>query len=60
MDILQGKGSDSQNAVVCSNAAMGLMLTGKFADYDAALEAAKDSLLGGKAHNALKNLIQLQ
>ncbi|MFN5325830.1 MAG: anthranilate phosphoribosyltransferase [Bacteroidota bacterium] len=60
MDILQGKGSDSQNAVVCSNAAMGLMLTGKFADYDAALEAAKDSLLGGKAHNVLKNLIQLQ
>ncbi len=60
MCILQGKGTASQNAVVCSNAAMGLMLAGKFQDYQSAFESAKDSLLGGKAHAALKKLIQLQ
>ena len=60
MCILQGKGTASQNAVVCSNAAMGLMLSGKFQDYQSAFESAKDSLLGGKAHAALKKLIQLQ
>lgn len=60
MCILQGKGTASQNAVVCSNAAMGLMLSGKFQDYQSAFESAKNSLLGGKAHAALKKLIQLQ
>jgi anthranilate phosphoribosyltransferase len=60
MCILQGKGTASQNAVVCSNAAMGLMLSGKFQNYESAYESAKDSLLGGKAHAALKKLIQLQ
>ncbi|MFN5044773.1 MAG: anthranilate phosphoribosyltransferase [Bacteroidota bacterium] len=60
MCILQGKGTASQNAVVCSNAAMGIMLSGKFQDYQSAFESAKDSLLGGKAHAALKKLIQLQ
>jgi len=60
LNILQGKGTDAQNAVVCSNAASGLMLTGKFSDYASAFETAKESLLAGKANLALKNLIQLQ
>ena len=60
MCILQGKGTASQNAVVCSNAAIGLMLSGKFQNYESAYESAKDSLLGGKAYAALKKLIQLQ
>lgn len=60
LSILQGKGTDAQNAVVCSNAASGLMLTGKFSDYASAFETAKESLLAGKANLALKNLIQLQ
>ncbi|MCE2757519.1 MAG: anthranilate phosphoribosyltransferase, partial [Chitinophagaceae bacterium] len=41
MCILQGKGTASQNAVVCSNAAMGLMLSGKFQNYESAYESAK-------------------
>lgn len=60
LNILQGKGTEAQNAVVCANAAFGLLLTGKFADYPSAFYAAKESLLGGKANQALKNLIQLQ
>lgn len=60
LNILNGKGTDAQNAVVCSNAAFGLLLTGKFSDYTSAFEAAKESLLGGKANQALKNLIQIQ
>jgi anthranilate phosphoribosyltransferase len=60
LNILQGKGTDAQNAVVCSNAASGLMLTGNFSDYASAFETAKESLLAGKANLALKNLIQLQ
>jgi anthranilate phosphoribosyltransferase len=60
LNILQGKGTEAQNAVVCANAAYGLLLTGKFADYPSAFDAAKESLLGGKANQAFKNLIQLQ
>ena len=60
LNILQGKGTDAQNAVVCSNAASGLMLTGNFSDYASAFETAKESLLSGKANLALKNLIHLQ
>lgn len=60
LNILQGKGTDAQNAVVCSNAASGLMLTGNFSDYASAFETAKESLLAGKANLALKTLIQLQ
>jgi anthranilate phosphoribosyltransferase len=60
MSILDGKGTPAQNAVVCSNAAMGLLLTGDYSDYAVAFEAAKDSLLSGKARLALKKLIELQ
>jgi anthranilate phosphoribosyltransferase len=60
LTILDGKGSNAQNAVVCSNAAMGLLLTGDYSDYATAFEAAKDSLLSGKARLALKKLIELQ
>jgi len=60
MSIIDGKGTSAQNAVVCSNAAMGLMLTGSFTDYASAYDAAQQSLLGGKAFQALKRLIDLQ
>lgn len=60
MEILNGKGSDSCNAVVMANAAMALLLTGKYTDYHAAFEAAKDSLLGGKSLRVLNKLIALQ
>jgi anthranilate phosphoribosyltransferase len=58
--IIKGEGSWAQNAVVLANAAMALNCTGHFAKYDEAYHAAVDSLESGKAHEALKKLVQLQ
>ena len=60
LSILDGKGTNAQNAVVCSNAAMGLMLTERYPAYASAFEAAKESLLSGKAKQSLKKLLELQ
>ena len=59
-NILEGKGTEAQNAVVLANAAMALMVTGKYPQYQDALEAARKSLQSGAAKNALDTLIQLQ
>ena len=59
-NILEGKGTEAQNAVVLANAAMALMVTGKYPQYQDALEAARKSLQSGAAKNALDILIQLQ
>lgn len=58
--ILNGEGTWAQNAVVLANAAMGLSCTGQYASYDAAYNAAVESLDGGKANQVLKKLISLQ
>ena len=60
MNILEGNGTKAQNAVVCSNAAMGLILTGEYNDYSDAFHAAEESLQAGKALRSLKKLIELQ
>lgn len=60
MNILNGYGTKSQNAVVCANAAMALYLTGKFGEYDASFAAAKESLESKKALDVLKKLLKLQ
>jgi anthranilate phosphoribosyltransferase len=59
-DILSGRGSWSQNAVVLANAAMALHSTGKFKSYDQAYATAVDSLDNGKAYLALKKLADMQ
>ena len=59
-DILSGRGSWAQNAVVLANAAMALHSTGKFSSYDHAYATAVDSLDNGKAYQALKKLVDLQ
>ena len=59
-DILSGRGTWAQNAVVLANAAMALHSTGKFQTYDQAYAAAVDSLDSGKAFQALKGLVALQ
>lgn len=59
-NILEGKGSDAQNAVVLANAAIALFSTGKYKDYDAAFDAATQSLHQGKALNCLHKLVALQ
>jgi anthranilate phosphoribosyltransferase len=59
-DILSGRGSWAQNAVVLANAAMALQSTGKFKTYDLAYATAVDSLDNGKAYQALKKLVEMQ
>ncbi len=59
-NIIEGKGTWSQNAVVLANAAMALNLTGKYENYEAAYQAAVKSLESGAAHQCLQKLISLQ
>ncbi len=59
-NILEGKGTEAQNAVVLANAAMALMVTGKYEQYEAAFAAAETSLKTGAANKALQKLISLQ
>lgn len=56
-NILEGKGSDEQNAVVLVNAAKALQNTGKYGNYKDCLTLAKDSLESGKALNSLQLLV---
>jgi anthranilate phosphoribosyltransferase len=60
LKILKGEGSVAQNSVVTANAAMALHMTGKYPDYDAAFDAAEESLVSGKANNALQKLLSIQ
>jgi anthranilate phosphoribosyltransferase len=60
LDILKGKGSWAQNAVVLANAAMALYCTGAYADYELAYAAAVESLESGKAMAGLQTLISMQ
>lgn len=57
-NILEGKGTKEQNAVVLANAALALENTRKYGDYKTCLEMAKDSLESGKAHQSLKAIVQ--
>ena len=60
LEILKGKGTWAQNAVVLANAAMALYCTGAYAEYDFAFGAAVESLESGKALASLNNLISMQ
>ena len=59
-NIIEGKGTDAQNAVVLANAAMALQVTCAYDNYEAALKVATTSLVTGAANNSLKKLISLQ
>lgn len=56
-NILEGKGTYEQNAVVLVNAAKALQNTGKYGNYKDCLTLAKDSLESGKALNSLQLLV---
>ncbi|UPQ75892.1 MULTISPECIES: anthranilate phosphoribosyltransferase [Chryseobacterium] len=57
-NILQGKGTSQQNAVVLVNAAVALLHTKKFGDYNECLTLAKESLYSGKALNSFELLLK--
>ncbi|MCU7542002.1 anthranilate phosphoribosyltransferase [Riemerella anatipestifer] len=56
LNILDGKGTPEQNAVVLANAAMALYNTKKYGDYQNCFELAKKSLLEGKAKDCLNKI----
>ena len=60
MKIIKGEGTWAQNAVVFANSAMALQCSGNFATYQAAYEAAVESLESGKAYNCLETLVGMQ
>lgn len=57
-NILEGKGTEEQNAVVLANAALALQNTRKYGDYMTCLDKAKESLKSGKALNSLRVLVE--
>lgn len=58
LNILKGKGTWSQNAVVLANAAMALQCTGQYGTYDDCYQLAVESLESGKALNVLHQLLE--
>jgi anthranilate phosphoribosyltransferase len=60
LKILKGEGTWAQNAVVMANAAMALLATGKFTDYDECYARSVESLESGKAYQNFQKLISLQ
>ncbi|MBX2963452.1 MAG: anthranilate phosphoribosyltransferase [Cyclobacteriaceae bacterium] len=57
LNILEGKGSEQQNAVVIANAAMALFCANQPAGISQAVEQARESLLSGKALEMFKKLL---
>ena len=59
-NILRGEGTKEQNAVVLVNAAIALLATKEYENYQAALDVAKDSLFSGNAFTCLEKLMRIQ
>src|SRR5690554_3303910 len=59
MQILEGKGTAAQNAVVTANAAMAIQCYHKDQNFSTALEIAKASLESKAAHQSFKTLLSL-
>ncbi len=57
LQVLEGRGSWAQHAVVLANAAMALYITGNFKDYNSCYQMAVESLESGRAFNCFKKLI---
>ncbi len=58
INVIDGKGTESQNNVVCANAGLAIA-TSKQISHKQGFELAKDSLLSGKAKESLETLIEL-
>ena len=56
--ILQGKGTKAQNAAVILNAAAGLTVYGKTADYKEGVALATDVIASGKGYEKLQEVIK--
>ncbi|AXT20832.1 anthranilate phosphoribosyltransferase [Flavobacteriaceae bacterium AU392] len=58
LNVIEGKGTQAQNNVVCANAGLAIA-TSKQVNHYEGFEMAKESLLSGKAKNSLNKLIEL-
>ncbi|WP_100610735.1 anthranilate phosphoribosyltransferase [Confluentibacter lentus] len=58
MEVIQGKGTEAQNNVVCANAGLAIA-TAKQISHKQGFELAKESLFSGKAKTSLETLIAL-
>jgi anthranilate phosphoribosyltransferase len=58
IDILEGKGTSAQTAVVLANSAMALQCTGQYSSYDACYQLALESLESRRALDSLKKLCE--
>ena len=58
MDVIQGKGTEQQNNVVCANAGLAIATTNQM-DHKQGFEMAKESLLSGKGLKALQTIQEL-
>ncbi|MBT8271872.1 MAG: anthranilate phosphoribosyltransferase [Flavobacteriaceae bacterium] len=58
MNVIEGKGTEAQNNVVCANAGLAIATAGQ-TKHLVGIEQARESLLTGKAAEALKTLIDL-
>jgi anthranilate phosphoribosyltransferase len=58
MNIIQGKGTEAQNNVVCANAGLAIATVNSLSPIQG-FKIAKESLLSGKALLALNKLQQL-
>src|SRR5690606_30635246 len=56
--VIQGKGTEAQNNVVCANAGLAIA-TAKQISHKQGIELAKESLFSGKARMSLETLIEL-
>lgn len=60
LNIIQGKGTFAQNAVVLANAAMALYGTNQYSSYQDAYAAAVESFDSGKSYGVFKQLMEMQ
>lgn len=58
MNVIEGKGTEAQNNVVCANAGLAIATT-KQIDHKQGFEMAKESLLSGKGLKALQKIQEL-
>ncbi len=59
-DILNGDGTDAQNSAIIVNAAYAIQCIDRNKNIEECIAVAKDSLLGGKAKQVLKTLVDIK
>lgn len=57
-NIIEGNGTEAQNSVVLTNAAIALQIVNDAKSFEDGFELAKESLFGGKAKACLDNLVK--